>query len=78
MLQLSECMRNHSVPSFPDPIGTAAPPGTGFALTFGAPGSFIAVPASLIGSPAFERAARMCGLPEAGRPGAANSSFAAG
>jgi hypothetical protein len=78
MLKLSECMRNHGVPSFPDPTSTAPAPGTGFALAFGAPGSFVAVPGSLLSSPAYEQAARTCGLPGAGRPGAAKTDFAAG
>jgi hypothetical protein len=63
MLAESECMRRHGVPSFPDPVTTAPTPGNGVAVVFGHPGSFIAIPQSLINSPAFNRAAATCGLP---------------
>jgi hypothetical protein len=67
MLRLAECMRKHGLSTFPDPTTTAPSPGSGFGIAFGAPGSFIAVPQSLIGSPAFNQAAAACNFPGAGR-----------
>lgn len=69
MLKLSECMRRHGVSTFPDPTTTAPAPGTGFALAFGRPGSFIAIPQSLVQSPGFNQAAAACNLPGAGPGG---------
>ena len=66
MLRMAQCMRKHGFSTFPDPTAKAPLPGTGFALAFGRPGSFIAIPRSLVGSPGFERAARACGLPGGG------------
>jgi hypothetical protein len=86
MLGMSECMRKHGVPTFPDPVTAArareafaaalrqAQPGTGFALAFGRPGSFIAIPGTLINSPAFNQAAAACGLPGARSIGTAKAS----
>jgi hypothetical protein len=70
MVHLAECMRSHGLTSFPDPT-SAAPslPPTGGGIAFGAPGSFIAVPQSMVQSPAFKQAARVCGFPGAGGPG---------
>jgi hypothetical protein len=68
MLKMSECMREHGLSTFPDPVATPPSPGRGFGLAFGSPGSFIAVPQSLMQSPAFNQAARACGLPGAGSP----------
>jgi hypothetical protein len=67
MVRLARCMRTHGVPTFPDPRTTAPGPGTGFALAFGAPGSFIAVPQSLLQSPAFNGAAAACNFPGGGQ-----------
>ena len=74
MLADSECMRRHGLPST-DPTATArlafreasalGAPSAGFAVAFGRPGSFIAIPLSVIDSPAFKRAAVTCGLPGA-------------
>ena len=66
MLRLAECMRKHGLSTFPDPTATPPSPGSGFGLAFGGPGSFIAVPQSLIQSPAFKQAAAACGFPGAG------------
>ncbi|MGA2928063.1 MAG: hypothetical protein ABSG43_19125 [Solirubrobacteraceae bacterium] len=66
MLKLSECMRGHGFLTFPDPTSTAPSPGSGFALAFGRPGSVIAIPRSLVQSPAFNQAAAACHLPGAG------------
>ena len=71
MLAMSECMRRHGLSTFPDPVSTPPQPGNGLGLAFGAPGSFIAVPQALMNSPAFNQAAAACGLPGAGRAGAA-------
>jgi hypothetical protein len=70
MLRLAECMRSHGLSTFPDPTSTPPSPGSGFGIAFGGPGSFIAVPQSLIQSPAFRQAAAACGFPGAGRAGA--------
>lgn len=67
MLALSECMRRHGFSTFPDPTATAPAPGSGFGLAFGRPGAFIAIPQSLMQSPAFNQAAAACHLPGAGR-----------
>jgi hypothetical protein len=74
MLRLAECMRKHGLSTFPDPRTTAPAPGTGFGIAFGAPGSFIAVPQSLLQSPAFNQAAAACGFPGVGRPGTAKQA----
>jgi hypothetical protein len=74
MLRLAECMRKHGLSTFPDPTTTAPVPGTGFGIAFGGPGSFIAVPQSLIQSPAFKEAAAACNFPGAGRGGGPKAS----
>jgi hypothetical protein len=71
MLRLAECMRKHGLSTFPDPTSAAPAPGTGFGIAFGGPGSFIAVPQSLLQSPAFNQAAAACNFPGAGRRGTA-------
>lgn len=63
MLQLTRCMRAHGFSTFPDPTSTAPAPGTGFGIAFGAPGSFIAVPQTMLKSPGFNQAASQCGFP---------------
>ena len=68
MLKMSECMREHGLSTFPDPVATPPSPSRGLGLAFGSPGSFIAIPQSLMQSPAFDQAARACGLPGAGGP----------
>jgi hypothetical protein len=67
MVKLAECMRKHGLSTFPDPTATAPSPGAGFGIAFGSPGSFIAVPQSMIQSPAFNQAAAACSFPGAGR-----------
>jgi hypothetical protein len=69
MLKLAQCMRKHGLSTFPDPTSTAPSPGTGFGIAFGHPGAFIAVPQSLMASPAFDQAAAECGFPGARRGG---------
>jgi hypothetical protein len=69
MLTLAQCMRKHGLLSFPDPTTTAPSPGAGFGIAFGGPGSFIAVPQSLMQSPAFNQAAATCNFPGFGRGG---------
>ena len=76
MLAMSRCMRAHGLPSFPDPVTKPPAPGAGFALAFGRPGAFIAIPTNLVQSPAFTQAAGTCGLPGAGGHGP-KASFAA-
>lgn len=80
MLKMSECMRAHGLSTFPDPTSTAPTPGgpAGIALAFGRPGAFIAIPQSIVSSPAFTQAAAACGLPGGGRPRLAKSSAPAG
>jgi hypothetical protein len=77
MLAMSRCMRTHGLPSFPDPVATPPMAGRGFGLAFGAPGSIIAIPDSLLRSPAFKQAAAVCGIPGAG-PGGGRASPAPG
>jgi hypothetical protein len=70
MLKLSRCMRAHGVTSFPDPTSSrpSAPP-SGGGIAFGAPGSFLAVPQSLMQSPGFKQAAAACHFPGFGGGG---------
>jgi hypothetical protein len=77
MLGMSRCMRTHGLPSFPDPVATPPGPGKGFGLAFGAQGSIIAIPQSILESPAFKQAASVCGIPGAG-PGGGKASPAPG
>lgn len=61
MVAISECMRTHGVPGFPDP--TTAPPSSpsGYSEVIGHNGLFIAVPDTInAGSPAFKHAAATC------------------
>lgn len=70
LLHLAQCMRRHGTSTFPDPTSGAPsgpPPGGGIA--FGAPGSFLAIPQSMIQSPGFKQAAAVCGFPGFGRGG---------
>ena len=77
LVKLAECMRTHGLTTFPDPTTSppSAPP-TGGGIAFGGPGGFIAVPSSMVRSPAFKQAAATCGFPGFGhgdvpKPGAA-------
>lgn len=74
LFAMSRCMRAHGVTGFPDPVSTppSGPPAGG-GIAFGAPGSVLVIPQSLIESPAFSHAAGVCGLPGAG-PGRAKSA----
>jgi len=67
MVQLAKCMRKHGLSTFPDPTATPPSPGAGLGIAFGSPGSFIAVPQSMMQSPAFNQAAAACNFPGAGR-----------
>ncbi len=79
MLREAQCMRAHGLPSFPDPTASRPSPSEqgGLALAFGHPGSFIAIPKSLVDSPAFNHAAARCGLPGAHGIHGAKANFAA-
>jgi hypothetical protein len=70
LVKLSRCMRAHGVTTFPDPSTSrpSAPP-SGGGIAFGGPGGFIAVPNSMIQSPAFKQAAATCGFPGFGGNG---------
>lgn len=78
MLRLSQCMRRHGLTDFPDPVSTPPAPGTGFGIAFGGPGSVIAVPQSMLQSPAFQGAAKACGFPGAGHVGGGKASAVGG
>jgi hypothetical protein len=77
MLKLAKCMRSHGLATFPDPTSSPPAPGGGFGLAFGSPGSFIAVPQSILQSPAFKQAAAACGFPGA-RGGGTKRSLTSG
>jgi hypothetical protein len=74
MVKLAQCMRKHGLSAFPDPTATPPSPGPGGGIAFGGPGSFIAVPQSLIQSPAFNAAAAACGFPGEGKIGGAKTA----
>jgi hypothetical protein len=76
MVKLAQCMRKHGLTTFPDPTATPPSPGPGLGIAFGTPGSFIAVPQSLIQSPAFSQAAAACGFPGGGKLGGAKTASA--
>jgi hypothetical protein len=78
MLHLSQCMRRHGFSDFPDPVANPPAPGGGLGIAFGGPGSFIAVPQTMLQSPGFQQAASACGFPGAGNLGHAKKSFSAG
>jgi hypothetical protein len=67
MVKLAQCMRKHGLATFPDPTATPPAPGAGLGFAFGGPGSFIAVPQSLLQSPAFKQASAACNFPGIGR-----------
>ena len=62
--EMAECMREHGVAGFPDPVVTATPPGINPADYSSAQygnGIFIGIPKSVnVRSPAFEAAAKAC------------------
>jgi hypothetical protein len=74
MVKLAQCMRKHGLTTFPDPTASAPSPGAGLGIAFGSPGSFIAVPRSLLQSPAFNQAAAACGFPGGGKLGGAKTA----
>jgi hypothetical protein len=64
MLATSQCMREHGVTGFPDPISSPPASPAGYSIVFGAPGSFIAVPSTISPqAPTFQHAARACEFP---------------
>lgn len=62
LLQLSECMRQHGISSFPDPQAGSPPSNPAdYSAIFGHGGYFLAVPSSIdTKSPAFRQAAAAC------------------
>ncbi len=64
--ETAECMREHGVTAFPDPIVTATPPAinpSDYSSAEYGNGIFIGVPKSInVNSPAFEAAAKACNL----------------
>jgi len=64
MLKVSRCMRQHGVSGFPDPT-TSAPSktGSGPGVAADREGAIFALPATIMQSPAFTRAAAACGFP---------------
>ncbi len=60
-LKLAECMRAHGVPAFPDPRVGAGPGGRGIQVELGAPGAGGSGGQVDPRSPAFQRAATICG-----------------
>jgi len=70
LLHLAQCMRRHGISSFPDPTaGAPSGPPAGGGIAFGAPGSFLSIPQTMIQSPGFRQAASACGFPGFGRGG---------
>ena len=64
MLALSQCMRNHGVSGFPDPVASPPKNPVGLRMAFGRPGSIIVVPDALDpDSPKFRQAAQACHFP---------------
>jgi len=74
-LESAQCMRDHGVPNFPDPIVTSTPPapasvppgsgtgGPGYSESYGN-GILFKVPGSIdVSSPAFQAAAKACNSP---------------
>lgn len=69
LLQISECMRQHGISSFPDPQAGSPPSDpAGYGAIVGRGGYFLAIPSSIdMNSPAFKQAATACKF---GGPGA--------
>ncbi len=62
MLEVSECMRKHGIPGFPDPT-TSPPSNPGNSGILGNGGYYLTIPKSIdTNSPAFEQAAATCNL----------------
>jgi hypothetical protein len=63
MLQISECMRQHGVSGFPDPILTPPASPAGDSLLENRGGVILAIPNTIdIASPVFKQAAATCGF----------------
>ncbi|MGO9820095.1 MAG: hypothetical protein ACLPTJ_05510 [Solirubrobacteraceae bacterium] len=66
-LALAQCMREHGVMGFPDPISSPPSNPTGYSILFGQPGAVIAVPSTINPqTPTFRHAATACGFPGSG------------
>jgi CDGSH-type Zn-finger protein len=65
--ETAECMRNHGVSGFPDPLITDTPPAINpgeYSTAEYGNGMFTGIPSSIdVNSPAFEAAAKTCNLP---------------
>jgi hypothetical protein len=59
-VEFSRCMRRHGNPDFPDPSLSIPPPGEAQGIIRG--GMYWRLPAGAVRSPAFEKAATICGL----------------
>ncbi len=62
LFNLSKCMREHGLPSFPDPTTSPPPeppPGSQTGNAIGIGGAYLVIPPQ---SPALKRAARACGF----------------
>lgn len=62
LLAVARCMREHGLPSFPDPTTTpppSPPPGAGTGNAIGGPGAYLQLPPP---SPALTHAAAACGF----------------
>ena len=64
VLALAQCMREHGVTGFPDPISSPPTNPAGYSIMFGQPGAFIAVPSTINPqTPTFRHAATACRFP---------------
>jgi hypothetical protein len=70
LLQISQCMRQHGISSFPDPRTGSPPNPTGYSAILGRGGYYLAIPSSIdTKSPAFRQAATACKFgPPGGSP----------
>lgn len=63
LVTISECMRKHGVPDFPDPTTTPPSNPQDYSLAEGVGDVYLLVPSTInVNSPAFEAAARTCNL----------------
>lgn len=64
MLRLSQCMREHGVTGFPDPVSSLPSSPVGLSLVFGLRGAVIAIPNTINPqSPRFKHDAKVCKFP---------------